>query len=76
MFIMYAVKQYAKFDLELTTMFKGLKRQLAKEKQDGKGKIQTGKSPIPYALFRRINQYYLLEDSTEAIFARAFLCVT
>ena len=76
MFRMYAVKQSAQFDLELTTMFKGLKRQLAKEKQHGKGKIQTGKSPIPYALFRRINYYYLLENSTEAIFARAFLCVT
>ena len=76
MFRMYAVKQSAQFELELTAMFKGLKRQLAREKQHGNGKIQTGKSPMPYALYRRINEFYLLENSTDAIFARLFLCIT
>jgi len=73
---MYSVKQSAQFDLELTTIFKGLKRQLAKEKLHGKGKTQTGKLPISYALYRRINEYYLLEKNTEAIFARSFPYIT
>ena len=76
LFRMYAVKQSSQFELELTTMFKGLKRQLAREKQNGTGKIETGKIPITYALFRRLNKYYLLENNTEAIFSRAFLCMT
>lgn len=73
---MYAVKQGDQFELELILMFKGLKRQLEKEKQGGKGKIQTGKIPISYSSYRRLNKYFLLASSNEAIFSRAFLCIT
>ena len=73
---MYSVKQNEQFILELSTMFKGLKRQIAKEKQNGYGKIQTGKTPIPFALYRRLNEYFLKENTMESIFARAFMCLT
>ena len=32
----------------ITVLFKGLKRSIAKEKQDGERKIQTGKIPVSY----------------------------
>ncbi len=43
---MYPVKQSDQFTMELTTVCKCLKRQIAKEKQIGNGKIQSGKTPI------------------------------
>ena len=62
------MKQPAQFELELTTMFKGLKRQLAREKQHGNGKIQTGKSPMPYALYRRINEFFIYWKIQQTLF--------
>ena len=52
------------------------KRSIAKEKQDGKGKIQTCKIPLPYLLYYYINQYMLRDNTLESIFARAFLTTT
>ena len=47
---MYGVKQNEEFMGQITVLFKGLKRSIAKEKQDGEGKIQTGKIPMSYLL--------------------------
>ena len=76
LFRMYSVKQSDQFLLELTTLMKGLKREIAEEKQHGNGKIQTGKIPISFALYRRINEFFLKENTMESIFARAFMCLT
>ena len=48
---MYGVKQNDKFMQNITVLFKGLKRRIAKEKQDGNGKIQTGKVAMTFALY-------------------------
>ena len=57
-------------------MFKDLKQQIAKEKQNGNDKIQTGKTPILFALCGHMNKYFLKENTLEPIFARAFMCLT
>jgi len=76
LFRMYSVKQSDQFLLELTTLMRGLKREIATEKQHGNGKIQTGKIPISFALYRHINEYFLKENTMESIFTRAFMCLT
>ena len=75
---MYGVKQDDEFMQSITVLFKGLKRRIAKEKQEGDGKIQTGKVPMSFALYRRLSEYMLrgCEGSLESIFARAFLTTT
>lgn len=76
LFRKYGAKQESKFGEELAILFRGLKRKIAVEKQDGDGRIQTGKSPMPFAVYERLNYYLLLEKTTEAVFCRAFLCLT
>ena len=57
----------------ITVLFQGLKRRIAKEKQDdGDGKIETGKIPMPFALYRRVSEYMIKDDNLEAIFDHAF----
>lgn len=76
LFRMYDYKQDDSFKLELATLFRGLKRRVTIEKQQGDGRIQTGKSPLNFSLYRRLNEYMLLEATTESVFGRAFLCVS
>ena len=73
---MYDKKQSEAFGADLTIMLKGLKRKLSSETQSGKGRIQTGKVPLTYAMYRRLNELLLMEHSSESVFARCFLCVT
>ena len=73
---MYGKKQSETFIADLSILLKGLKRKLAVEKQSGSGRIQTGKLPLTYAMYRRLNELLLMESSTESIFARCFLCIT
>ena len=73
---MYRRKQSIKFVSELSIMMRGLKRKLAIEKQNGRGRIQTGKSPITYSMYKRINNLLLKDGSLDSIFIRAFLCIT
>ena len=48
---MYGAKQDEEFIGQITVLFTGLKRSIAKEKQDCEGKIQTGKIPMSYLLY-------------------------
>ena len=76
LFRMYSVTQSENFNLELVTLFKSLKRMLAEEKQQGTGRIETGKTPISFGLYRRLNIFMLQDNSMEAIFGRAFMSLT
>lgn len=76
LFRIYGKVQGNEFKLKLATMFRGLKRKIAIELQEGEGRIQTGKSPISYSLYVRLNEFMLQEDSTESVFARAFMTMT
>lgn len=60
----------------MNVLFKGFKRKVAEEMQDGGGKIQTGKAPMMYGLYRQINLFMLKEETLESIWARAFLTLT
>ena len=51
LFRIYSVKQNEQFTMDLKTVFEDLNRQIAKEKQIGNNKIQTHKTPIPFALY-------------------------
>ena len=73
---MYGKKQSDTFFADLSILLKGLKRKISLEKQNGIGRIQTGKLPLTYAMYRRLNELLLMESNTESIFARCFLCIT
>ena len=60
----------------ITTLFKGLKRRIAKETQNREGRIQSGKVPMPFSLYRRLSEYMLMDPSLESILARAFFITT
>ena len=64
------------FMKQITILFKGLKRRIAKEKQEGEGKIQTGKVAMPFGLYHRLSEYMLKEPGLESIWARAFFLIT
>ncbi len=44
------------FKLKIATMFRGFKRKVAIELQDGDGKIQAGKCPMHYSLYVRLKE--------------------
>ena len=72
----YGNQQNGGFMTELAVLFKGPKRKITLEKQNGDGRIQTGKTPMSFGLYERSNAYLLKENTTEAIFCRTFLCIT
>ena len=58
---LYGYKQSEEFMGQITVLFRGLKRCITKEKQDGDGKIQTGKIPMSFSLYRYImNTCYVM----------------
>ena len=73
---MYGKKQSEAFGTDLTILLKGLKRKITSEQQSGNGRIQTGKVLLTYAMYRRLNELLLMEDTPESVFSGCFLCVT
>ena len=65
----YGSKQNEEFTNNITTLFKGLKRRVAKEKQDGERRIQSGKVPMPFSLYHRLSEYMLMDPNLESIWA-------
>ena len=76
LFRIFGKVQSNEFKLRLATMFRGFKRKLAIELQDGDGRIQTGKTPLSFSLYVRLNELMLEEDTTESMFGRAFMTIT
>ena len=72
----YSANQNEEFINQITILFKGLKRRIAREKQDGDGKIQTGKTPMSFPLYRRFCEFMLKDRTLESIWARAFFTMT
>jgi hypothetical protein len=64
------------FDDEWAELIKGLKRDIAKQTQDGHGKMTSGKDPLDFALYQYLSKYLLGKGSNEAIFAHCFLTMT
>ena len=76
LFRLYGFKQSNKFESDMNVLYKGFKRQVAEEVQNGNGKITTGKCPMSFDLYRQINILMMKEDTTESVWARAFLTLT
>ena len=71
-FRMYSLKQNEQFTMELKLMYKGFKRQIAKEKENGNSKIQTSKTPISFALYCCINEFFLRKHDGSNIICSSF----
>ena len=76
LYTLYGKKQTTEFKEDMGLLFKSFKRRITEEKQDGDGRIQTGKSPMSYNLYKRLNEYMLREQNSESVFARAFMNIT
>ena len=76
LYTLYGKKQGTEFKEDMGLLFKSFKRKITEEKQDGDGRIQTGKSPISFNLCKKINQYMLKEQTTESVFARVLMNIT
>jgi hypothetical protein len=58
---------------ELAIHFKGLKRQLAKQLGSGEGKVQTGKTPLSFGLYKRLAMSYIRSERSKHIFNHTFM---
>ena len=45
-------------------------------KQGGMGSLEEGKRELSFDLYKKMNVWMIADDSSQAIFARAFLCLT
>jgi hypothetical protein len=73
---LYGIRQNDEFIRQLTILFKGLKIRITKEKQEGGGKITTGKASLSFGLYHQLSEYMLQDTRLEKVFAHAFLTAT
>ena len=76
LFRLYGVKLSKDFDSDMIVLYKCFKRKVAEEVQQRGGKIETGKSPMTYGLYRQLNIYFLEKKTVASFWARAFLNLT
>jgi hypothetical protein len=62
LFRLYGFKQSKEYDNNMNVLYKGFKRMVAEEVQQGGGKIQNGKSSMTYGLYRSLNIYFLKQN--------------
>ena len=60
------------FKEDLSLVVRSLKREITEEIKEREGRIQTGKSPISFSLYKRINEYILKEGGTDSIILSCF----
>jgi len=72
----YRLEQNEVFRLEVKQYMDGLVRLVAKAKQNGIGKIETGKRHISFELYCKLCQWFCEDGTHKSIFARAFLVLT
>ena len=75
------LKRYKKqvtveFDNEFQDLISGIKRIANMAKQGGMGSLEEGKRELSFDLYKKMNVWMIADDSSQAIFARAFLCLT
>jgi integrase len=61
---------------ELKSAMKGLKRQIAKEKQRGDGRIEVGKEPMKFELYKFLARKFLEMSGSDGIFGWCFLVLS
>lgn len=73
---MYGLTQSDDFQKELTTLFRGFLRTVAKEVQNGSGRISTGKVPLSYQLYCEICEWMWQDKTPSGRFAHLFLVLS
>jgi hypothetical protein len=58
---------------ELAVHFRGLKRETALSVGQGRGRVQTGKDPMSFTLYKRLCRFYLKSEKREYVFTRTFM---
>ena len=61
------------FYADLTTLMQGMKRTVARDKQQKGIKVEDGKSPLSLQMYRLLCDYSLSSEQDEHIFCHAFL---
>ena len=69
----YKAPLSAEQSAELALHFRGLKRQIAKSMSGGEGKVQTGKDPLPFGLYKRIAMGYMKSQQNDFVFNHTFM---
>ena len=59
----------------VTTLFKGLKRKIARDTTAGMEKIKVGKDPISFSLYQFLCASLLKQKCKDALFTRTFLII-
>jgi hypothetical protein len=76
LFRLYNVAMPNTLERELTTLFKGLKRKIARDTTAGTEKIKVGKDPLSFSLYQFLCTSLLKEKCKDAIFTRTFLIIS
>lgn len=74
-YLTFSVETPRGYASSLKTYFAGAKRQSAKRKQDGDGKVEVGKKPLSFELYRFICCEFLKSSDSGAIFAQTVLTI-
>jgi len=77
----YLFKRYNKrlpdtFEARLRNYMRGQKRESAKRKQDGIGKVHEGKQLLRFSMYRDLAKRLMLEGTRESLFAHTFLTIS
>jgi integrase len=73
LFRKYRLAYPPELELELKHHYSDLLRQAALHASHGEGKVQVGKEPLEFSLFKEIAKRLIKSSSTETIFAQCFL---
>lgn len=66
----------SEFAARLTLFYKGIKRKTTQERQQTNIRLQEGKEPFTFALYRELAHALLVHDNKNAVFLRLFLVLS
>ena len=73
LFRAYRVEMDPVTSSEIAIHFKGLKRQTAQALGAGNGRVQTGKDPLPFGLYKRLAITFMRSSRNEHTFCHTFM---
>ena len=76
LFRKYRLRYPSELELELKHHYSGLLREVSLQTAEGEGKVQVGKDPLEFSLYKIIAERLLKYSSTETIFAHTFLLLS
>jgi hypothetical protein len=76
LFRSYNVRQPDDLQSNLKTAMKGVRRQVAVEKQNGDGRVQVGMEPMTFTLYKFLARKFLEMSGADGIFGHCFLVLS